>query len=71
MNNKQLYTPLSRTKRFEFIHLNNSQINERYYPRKQPLLEFTNARFNSQFKIGKICKITIDDKIILGQHVKN
>ena len=45
--------------------MNNSQINERYYP-KQPLLELTNARFNSEFSNGKNYKITIDDKIHIG-----
>ena len=43
----------------------NSQINERYYPRKQALLKMANARFNSRFKTGKIYEITIEDKIYI------
>ena len=58
---KQLYTALSRTRKFEFIRLNFKELNNRYVTREQPTLELTNSKFNSLYKNGKIYKIMFDD----------
>ena len=58
---KQLYTALSRTRKFEFIHLNFKELNNRYVTREQPTLELTNSKFNSLYRNGKIYKIMFDD----------
>ena len=62
MDKKQLYTALSRTTKFEYIHIFNRQLNNKYFVRKQPVLELINARFNSLYKNGKIYKVTFSDK---------
>lgn len=58
---KQLYTALSRTRKFEFIRLNFKELNNRYVTREQPTLELTNSKFNSLYRNGKIYKIMFDD----------
>ena len=62
MDKKQLYTALSRTTRFDYFHIFNRQINNKYFVRKQPVLELINAKFNSLYKNGKIYKVTFSDK---------
>lgn len=57
MDKKQLYTALSRTTKFEYIHLNTSALNRRYEIRKQPSMEIVNSYFNSDYNNGKIYKI--------------
>ena len=64
MDKKQLYTALSRTTKLDYIHLNNKEVNNKYFNRKQPVLELVNSRFNSLYKNGKIYKITFDDENI-------
>ena len=49
---KQLYTALSKTKYLDYIHLDDSKINNGYFPRWQPDLGITNSRFNS-FNVQK------------------
>ena len=39
MDKKQLYTALSRTTKFEYIHINNKELNNKYFNRRQPVLE--------------------------------
>ena len=63
MDKKQLYTALSRTK-FEYIHLNNKELNNKYFNRKQPKLELINTKFNSLYKNGKIYKVTFDNEMV-------
>ena len=43
MDKKQLYTALSRKTKFEYIHINNQEINPVYFNRRQPLLELKNS----------------------------
>ena len=62
MDKKQLYTALSRTTKFDHIHIFNRQLNNKYFVRKQPVLELINARLNSLYKNGKIYKVTFSDK---------
>lgn len=64
MDKKQLYTVLSRTTKFEYVHLNNKEINNKYFNRKQPVLELINSKFNSLYKNGKIYKVTFDNEKI-------
>ena len=72
MDKKQLYTALSRTKKLEYIHLNNKELNNRYFTRKQPFLELCNSKLNSLYKNGKIYKITFDDgKVYVGSTCEN
>ena len=66
MDKKLLYTALSRTTKFNYIHLDNKKLNNQYKIRKMPPLELTNAKFNSLYSEGKIYKILIDDKIYVG-----
>ena len=67
MDKKQLYTALSRTTKLEYIHLNNKEINNKYFNRWQPMLELTNSKFNSLYKNGKIYKVTFDnEKVYVG-----
>ena len=62
MDKKQLYTSLSRTTQFDYIHLDNKTIlNRNYYNRKMPALELINSKFNSLYQNAKIYKITFDD----------
>ena len=53
MDKKQLYTALSRTTKFEYIHLNNKELNNKYFNRKQPKLELINTKFNSLYNSFK------------------
>ena len=64
VDKKQLYTTLSRTTKFEYIHLNNKEINNKYINRKQPILELINNKFNSLYKNGKIYKVTFDNEMV-------
>ena len=64
MDKKQLYTALSRTTKFDYIHVNNRELNNKYFNRKSPLIELTNAKFNSLYSNGKIYKVTFSDKKI-------
>ena len=64
MDKKQLYTALSRTTKFEYIHLNNKEINNKYFNRKQPMLELINSKFNSFYKNGRIYKVTFDNEMV-------
>ena len=64
MNKKQLYTALSRTTKLEYIHLNNKEINNKYFNKKQPILELVNSKFNSLYKNGKIYKVTFDNGMV-------
>ena len=64
MDKKQLYTALSRTTKFEYIHLNNKELNNKYFNRKQPKLELINTKFNSLYKNGKIYKVTFDNEMV-------
>ena len=64
MDKKQLYTALSRTTKFEYIHVNNKELNNKYFNRKKPVLELTNSRFNSLYKNGEIYKVTFSDESV-------
>ncbi|XP_068692731.1 uncharacterized protein [Montipora foliosa] len=66
MDKKLLYTALSRTTKFKYIHLDNTELNNKYVERKMPFLELTNAKFNSLYSEGKIYKVLIDDKVYIG-----
>ena len=62
-----MFTALSRTTKFDYIHINNRELNNKYFNRKSPVLELTNTRFNSLFSNGKIYKVTFtNDKIYIG-----
>jgi len=62
-----LYTAFSRTRKFEFIHLNFKDLNREYKNRKQPIIELINGIFNSLYKNGKIYEVSFDDgKIYVG-----
>ena len=58
MDKKQLYTAMSRTTRFDYLHVNNKMLKNIYFNRKKPVLELVNSKFNSLFKNGKIYKVT-------------
>ena len=68
MDKKQLYTCLSRTTKFEYIHLNNQKLNRKYVPRLQPKLELMNSHLHSDFLYGKIYEVTFENsnKIYVG-----
>ena len=61
MDKRQFYTALSHTRKFEFIHLNFKELNNRYVTRVKSMLELTNSKFNSLHRNGKIYKIMFDD----------
>ena len=61
MDKRQLYTALSRTTKFDYIHINNRELNNRYIHRQQPSLELINSKFNSLYKEGKIYKVVFGD----------
>ena len=65
MDNKQLYTAFSRTTKFEYIHCNNKDLNNKYIDRRTPVLELINSKFNSLYSNGKIYKVTFSDKNVL------
>ena len=54
MDKKQMYTALSRTTKFEYLHINNSEIRNKYFIRKQPDVEIINPRIISLFNSSKI-----------------
>ena len=62
MDKKQYST--SRTTKFDYIRINNKEINNKYFNRKQPVLEFINSKFNSLYKNGKVYKVTFDNKMV-------
>ena len=64
MDKKQLYTALSRTTKFEYIHVNNKVFNRKYFNRRSPVLELVNSKFNSLHKNGKIYKVTFSNKMV-------
>ena len=64
MDKKQLYTALSRTTKLEYIHLNNKEINIKYFNRRKPKLEIINSKFNSLYKNGKIYKVTFGNEMV-------
>ena len=64
MDKKQLYTALSRTTKLEYIHLNNKELNNKYFNKRQPILELANSKFNSLYKNGKIYKVTFENGMI-------
>ena len=66
MDKKLLYTALSRTTKFEYLHLSNKDLNYEYKNRSMPPLDLVNAKFNSLYSEGKIYKILVDDKIYIG-----
>lgn len=68
MDKKQLYTCLSRTTKYEYIHLDSHELNYCYRIREQPRLELVNSHFNSDYLKGKIYKITLKkcDKVYIG-----
>lgn len=68
MDKKQLYTALSRTTKFEYIHLNTSALNHVYEIRKQPNMEIVNSYFNSDYNNRKIYMIEFEkwDKVYIG-----
>ena len=71
MDKKQLYTALSRTTKLKYIHINNKKLNNKYFNRRQPIVEIVNSQFNS-FKNGKIYKVTFDsDFIYIGSTCEN
>ena len=62
MDKKQLYTALSRTTKFEYIHLNNKKLNNKYFNRKKPKIELRNSKFNVLYKNGKIYRVMFSEK---------
>ena len=64
MDKKQLYTALSRTTKFEHIHLNNDEQNNKYINRIQPIKDIINSKFNSLYKNGKIYKVTFHNEMV-------
>ena len=68
MDKKQLYTALSCTAKYEYIHLNNRLLNKKYVTRKEPKMGIVNSRFNSDYNMGKIHKIEFEicDEVYIG-----
>ena len=67
MDKKQLYTALSRTTKFEYIHLNNRELNSRYYVREQPDEEISKMDGDLKYNEGKIYKIEFSNgKVYVG-----
>lgn len=68
MDKKMLYTALSRTHKFEFIHLNFKDLKTKYKYRGQPIIELVNSKFNSLFKNGKIYEVSFkhSNKLYIG-----
>ena len=66
MDKKLLYTALSRTTKYKYVHLDNKKLKNEYKIRSMPPLELTNAKFNSLYSEGKIYKILVDDKVYVG-----
>ena len=56
MDKKQIYTVMSRTTRFNNIHLDENMLLKFYYNIKPPVLERINAKQNSLFKMVKYMK---------------
>ena len=73
MDKKRLYTCLSRTTHYDYIHLDNQKLNRKYVPRDQPRLELMNSDFNSDFLRGKIYRVTFEnsDKVYVGSTCEN
>ena len=69
MDKKQLiYTCLSRTTKYEYIHLRNQKLNSKYKIRHQHKMDLVNSYFNTNFLEGKIYKVTFEysDKLYFG-----
>lgn len=65
MDKKQLFTALSRTTKYEYIHLDNQLLNNHYKPRPQPMLERVYSYYNCDYLFGKVYQITFEkcDKV--------
>lgn len=61
IDKKMLYTALSRTTKFQYIHLDNKMLNKYYFIRKQPKREIVNSYFNSDYLNGRIYEIKFDE----------
>ena len=67
MDKKQIYTALSRTTKFEYIHLTNNELNYKYFVREQPTEEISVSNHDSLYNNGKIYKITFSNgKVYVG-----
>ena len=67
MDKKQRYTALSRTTKFEYIHLNNRELCHRYFVREQPDEEISKTNYDLKYNDGKIYKITFSNgKVYVG-----
>ena len=64
MDKQQLYTALSKTTKFEYMHINNKELNNKYFNRRQPVLELVNNNFNSLYKNGNIYIVTFHNKMV-------
>lgn len=53
-----IHMSVSRTTKFEYIHLDNSFLNKKFVVREQPKLELLNSHFSSDFIHGKIYEVT-------------
>ena len=60
MDKKQLYTAISRTKRFEFVHLGHHSPNKVHTVRRMPNLELRNTRHNIMYGNVSIYKVTFE-----------
>ena len=56
MDKKQLYTALSRTTKFEYIHVNNSELNNKYFNRRKPVLKLTNRDSTACIRMERFVK---------------
>lgn len=68
MNDKEMYTSLSRTTKLEYIHLDNKTKCKWYREREQAEMIIVNSYFNADYQNGKIYEITSEnnDKIYVG-----
>ena len=67
MDKKQIYTALSRTTKIEYIHLNNNELNSRYFIREQPVEEIAKSNHDNIYNNGKIYKVTFSNgKVYVG-----
>ena len=44
--------------------MNNNKINNKYFNKRQPILELVNSKFNSLYKNGKIYQVTFDNGLV-------
>ena len=67
MDKKQIYTALSRTTKFKYIHLNNRELCHRYFIREHPDEEISKTNYDLKYNDGKIYKITFSNgKVYVG-----